>query len=583
MPWVCTLVNCFAPSATMGCARPFAWILLMYCAAASALAKKSDRPECMWHDFMRHDNVSSWEFQAQPHRHMVRHRDEAIAKIEALLQQLTADPDSGIQFIPDSRWMAIFQEHSFQVSTRHGHPLHREDCDDKHAQPFPWKGVGYIRLRSYKLLTPASAWVPSAMPGTADLTLKMKKLDPAIGISRLKIPHLVDSAKLSQKVENDIHCDHGRPTTSPLFKPVSPHLNISKLCHVKDYFTNLADIAMLDEDEQLPFMHDVHRAKVVWTVVLRGVVGEANLVIKYNTTFEDAVAGVNPKNGEFSMRIRREVAEATGTTSKDKLYDGLDAIAYAMQVFRDAGWDGKTPALPSQKDKHGHRHCKGGRSGGYHYHTSKNNKEAAKHSHHSAHSSKYNAAAAEQDAELIEQKTLASWADRAIMPRAMLEDLAAITVDATADTYGRVDHSFDAGQQDNVAKATAAGNAAIAQEAHMAALAEQAHWYAWSRPWWVPNIQHWSQANLGWPKTMADDQQQQLASATAIAAAAPDGASKVVAASNSSAVVEGFVADEDFDYDEPVFSVDSGSQEHDGLEGAHADDGSLVSNVVAIV
>lgn len=29
---------------------------------------------------------------------------------------------------------------------------------------------------------------------------------------------------------------------------------------------------------------------------------QANLVIKYNTTFQDAVAGARPKNGEISLR-----------------------------------------------------------------------------------------------------------------------------------------------------------------------------------------------------------------------------------------------------------------------------------------
>jgi hypothetical protein len=62
---------------------------------------------------------------------------------------------------------------------------------------------------------------------------------------------------------------------------------------------------------------------------------QANLVIKYNTTFEDAVAGRVPKNGELSLRIRREVAEATGTKGEDatrRLYAALDAIGDAMQV-----------------------------------------------------------------------------------------------------------------------------------------------------------------------------------------------------------------------------------------------------------
>ncbi|KAF8066344.1 hypothetical protein HT031_002668 [Scenedesmus sp. PABB004] len=177
---------------------------------------------------------------------------------------------------------------------------------------------------------------------------------------------------------------------SPLFRPVSQDLNVSRVTHVATWFPNLAAIARLDPDEPLPFMHtvragagaaeacrpagpgappaaaaaaggdarrprctaQVHRAKIVWAVVFRGVVGEANLVIKYNTTFDDAVAGVRPKNGELSLRIRREVAEATGTTGAEgqqRLYDALAAVGAAMQAARDAGWDGKTPALPARR------------------------------------------------------------------------------------------------------------------------------------------------------------------------------------------------------------------------------------------
>jgi hypothetical protein len=42
-----------------------------------------------------------------------------------------------------------------------------------------------------------------------------------------------------------------------------------------------------------------------------------------------------PKNGELSLRIRREVAEATGTKgedAKERLYAALNAIGNAMQV-----------------------------------------------------------------------------------------------------------------------------------------------------------------------------------------------------------------------------------------------------------
>uniref|UniRef100_A0A383VYB7 Uncharacterized protein n=1 Tax=Tetradesmus obliquus TaxID=3088 RepID=A0A383VYB7_TETOB len=290
---------------------------------------------------------------------MIRHRDKAISHVEKILQELSEDPSSGVQFVPHSRTMAIFKETSYMVSSRHGHPIHR-DPEHPKEKPFPWKGLGYLRKRQYKILTPAGAYVPSSMPGMADVTFKMKLVDPDTAPGELQLQQQVGAAKLTAKVEFDIHCDHGRPTMSPLYRPVSQDIDVSKIANVRDYYPNLAQVARLDENEALPFMHEVHRAKIVWTVVFKGVVGEANLVIKYNTTFEDAVAGRLPKNGELSLRIRREVAEATGTKGEDatkRLYAALDAIGDAMQVFRDAGWDGKTPPLPQpeQKKKH-HKH-----------------------------------------------------------------------------------------------------------------------------------------------------------------------------------------------------------------------------------
>jgi hypothetical protein len=52
------------------------------------------------------------------------------------------------------------------------------------------------RLRQYKVLTPAGAYVPAAMPGMADLTLKMKKIDPDAGVDGLQLPSLVSSKLL---------------------------------------------------------------------------------------------------------------------------------------------------------------------------------------------------------------------------------------------------------------------------------------------------------------------------------------------------------------------------------------------------
>lgn len=46
----------------------------------------------------------------------VRDRDKAIRKMESLLRSLSRDPNSGVQFVEDSRYMAIFRERAFQVS-----------------------------------------------------------------------------------------------------------------------------------------------------------------------------------------------------------------------------------------------------------------------------------------------------------------------------------------------------------------------------------------------------------------------------------------------------------------------------------
>jgi hypothetical protein len=218
----------------------------------------------------------------------------------------------------------------------------------------------------------------------------------------------VGTAKLSAKMEQDLHCDHQRATFSPIFKPVSAAINVSTLEDAQMYFSNVAKLMRLDPREPLMFIHDVRRAKVVWTLVVNGVMAEvrrgsrggratsrlgvsarcfsdkwveikvcsgsppsqagnphtvsfpthtggirltacvavmphspptpsaalqANLVIKYNTTMQDAVQGVHPKNGEFSLRIRREVAQA----GVEQLRGALDTLGKAMQVKRGQG------------------------------------------------------------------------------------------------------------------------------------------------------------------------------------------------------------------------------------------------------
>lgn len=112
----------------------------------------------------------------------------------------------------------------------------------------------------------------------------------------------VHGAKLNHKIENDIHCDHMRATMSPLYKPVPQAMNISQLANVKEYFPNLAKLAGLDETEQLPFIHDVFRAKIMWTVLYKGVVGE---VSKQTHTRHHAVAHplCGQDTGQYQMPV----------------------------------------------------------------------------------------------------------------------------------------------------------------------------------------------------------------------------------------------------------------------------------------
>jgi hypothetical protein len=62
---------------------------------------------------------------------------------------------------------------------------------------------------------------------------------------------------------------------------VSQDIDVSRIANVHEYYPNLAQVARLDENEELPFMHEVHRAKIVWTVVFKGVVGEVGVALGF--------------------------------------------------------------------------------------------------------------------------------------------------------------------------------------------------------------------------------------------------------------------------------------------------------------
>jgi hypothetical protein len=86
----------------------------------------------------------------------------------------------------------------------------------------------------------------------------------------------VGGATLSGKMEQDVHCNHNRVTFSPIYKPVSSAINISTVEDAQMYFTNVAQLMHLDAHEPLLFIHDVRRAKLVWTLVVNGVMAEVS-------------------------------------------------------------------------------------------------------------------------------------------------------------------------------------------------------------------------------------------------------------------------------------------------------------------
>ena len=60
---------------------------------------------------------------------------------------------------------------------------------------------------------------------------------------------------------------------------MSQFLNVSTVGAVADYYPNLGAVARLSPTERLPLMHNVHRAKIVWTVLFNGLLGEVCLCV----------------------------------------------------------------------------------------------------------------------------------------------------------------------------------------------------------------------------------------------------------------------------------------------------------------
>lgn len=138
-------------------------------AFASVPSSPPRRQRCV-----RKRNLSAPAPPAGPPR-QARDRGAAVAAVERELRRLSSDPGGGVRFVEGSRWVAVFEEESRLATTWHGRPLHPERAPaGAPRHPFPWRGVGYLRLRRYKWVKPGPG---APKEGTADLALKMKKVE----------------------------------------------------------------------------------------------------------------------------------------------------------------------------------------------------------------------------------------------------------------------------------------------------------------------------------------------------------------------------------------------------------------------
>ncbi|EIE23719.1 hypothetical protein COCSUDRAFT_63244 [Coccomyxa subellipsoidea C-169] len=183
-------------------------------------------------------------------------------------------------------------------------------------------------------------------PGSADLTLKLKDVDPAqapaleLNMSSKVRPRMAavcqrskpKHAHLKVKVENDVYCSYANRANSEFkYSPVPSNTNITTLSGVSEYSPDLPRFLGVPAGFLLPVYGRRAFSKSVWDIQILGVRGVANLVMNYPRA-QAALLGSGAQNAELSFRVKRKDIEALHISGDDQYYDAVDEAAPAPFV-----------------------------------------------------------------------------------------------------------------------------------------------------------------------------------------------------------------------------------------------------------
>ncbi|BDA47653.1 hypothetical protein COCOBI_10-5040 [Coccomyxa sp. Obi] len=242
-----------------------------------------------------------------------------------------------------------------RVSAQESHAVSTaEGCSlvNNHTQ-YPWRGPAFLRLRVKLAQTDIGVEGLGVHPGNADLTLKLKDVDPAeappldanmsskvrplVGqvVQRSKPKH----AYLKVKVENDVYCTYANRANSEFkYSPVPSNTNITTLAGVSEYFPDLPRFLGLPADFGLPLYSRRSFSKSVWDIKIKGVKGVANLVMNYPNV-QAALLGSGAVSAELSFRLKRKDIEAVHSAGDDQYYDAVDEVIKLCELLHDEHWD----------------------------------------------------------------------------------------------------------------------------------------------------------------------------------------------------------------------------------------------------
>ncbi|PRW59880.1 hypothetical protein C2E21_1458 [Chlorella sorokiniana] len=317
-------------------------LLALQCARAVAapvqLQASLRQPEdtCRWHDVDEEAGISSWEFQLRidPERNATLPRAEWEADVERSFEAVERRLPA-LRLDRSSRRTMIWHEVERSITTDDGQPLDPEAAAAGVAYPF--REVGVLRLRlCLAVVAPTGVRHPKHLlrPGEADLTLKLKGVDPGAPPTWDQgLPEQVEGAQLQRKLENDVHCDYQRASWSALYHRalgLAPAV-LHRLQDVRHYFPSLPEQLRLDPAFPLPARLNHFQSKTYWNVTLDGVHGTVQLYAN-SPDRASALAGSASYPWELSLRLSRKGAG-------ERLHSILELIADAADELGRVGWD----------------------------------------------------------------------------------------------------------------------------------------------------------------------------------------------------------------------------------------------------